>query len=111
MEKLFSKTKVNKFHIKPNSKIDLIELSNIFSKVTKKSAIICDSGFADVILPSNIKFGDSQYCIHPSSQVSMGFAVPAIMGVSQNKNQTYYSRCWGWLFHDEYSRITNYISS
>ncbi len=85
-KKLFSKTKVNKFHIKQNSKIDLIELSNILSKVTKKrSAIICDSGFADVILPSNIKFGDSQYCIHPSSQGSMGFAIPAIMGVSQNK--------------------------
>lgn len=86
-KRLFSKYSVNEFDINPKGKIDLMELSNIFSKITKKnSVLICDSGFIDVILPSNIKFGENQYCVHPSSQGSMGYALPAIMGVNQIQN-------------------------
>ena len=34
----------------------------------------------DVILPTNIDFKKKQICIHPVSQGSMGFALPAIIG-------------------------------
>ena len=62
-------------------KINLYELSEIFSKVLPKNTIfLCDSGFIDVILPTNIKFKKDQICVHPVSQGAMGFALPAIIG-------------------------------
>ena len=55
----------------------------MFSNILNKETIlICDSGYIDVILPTNIKFGKKISCIHPASQGSMGYALPAIIGVS-----------------------------
>ena len=62
-------------------KTNLYELSEVFSKTLLKNSIfLCDSGFVDVILPTNINFKKNQICIHPVSQGSMGFALPAIIG-------------------------------
>ena len=61
--------------------INLYELSEVFSKtLPSNSVFLCDSGFIDVILPTNIRFRKKQICIHPVSQGSMGFALPAIIG-------------------------------
>ena len=63
------------------NKINLYNLSEVFSKTLHRDAVfICDSGFVDVILPTNIKFKEKQICIHPVSQGSMGFALPSIIG-------------------------------
>ena len=43
---------------------------------------ICDSGFIDVIVPTNAYFQENQRCIRPISQGSMGFALPAVVGTS-----------------------------
>ena len=59
----------------------MYELSDVFSKVLPPDAVfLCDSGFIDVILPTNIRFKKKQTCIHPVSQGSMGYALPAIIG-------------------------------
>ena len=49
----------------------------------KDSVFICDSGFIDVIMPTNINFYNSQTCIHPVSQGTMGFAIPAAAGIQK----------------------------
>ena len=62
-------------------KVNLYELSDVFSKtLPSKAVFLCDSGFVDVILPTNIRFKKKQTCIHPVSQGSMGYALPAIVG-------------------------------
>ena len=67
--------------LKSSHKINLYELSEVFSKtLPSNSVFLCDSGFIDVIFPTNIKFKKKQVCIHPVSQGSMGFALPAIIG-------------------------------
>tara|TARA_B110000037_G_C17103288_1_gene498886 strand:- start:722 stop:2500 length:1779 start_codon:yes stop_codon:yes gene_type:complete len=64
-----------------SQKTNLYELSEVFSKTLPMDSIfLCDSGFVDVILPTNINFKKNQICIHPVSQGSMGFALPAIIG-------------------------------
>ncbi len=71
-------------------RIGLYDFSKIISKIlTKDSIFICDSGFIDVILPNNIEFKKNQKCLHPVSQGSMGYAIPAVLGASvayTNKN-------------------------
>ena len=49
---------------------------------------ICDSGFADVILPTNIEFKLNQKCIHPVYQGAMGFAIPAAIGAFKGNGNT-----------------------
>ena len=67
--------------LKSSLKINLYELSEVLSKtLPSNSVFLCDSGFIDVILPTNIRFKKKQVCIHPVSQGSMGFALPAIIG-------------------------------
>ena len=67
--------------LKSSSKINLYEIAEVFTKTLSKDSIfLCDSGFVDVILPTNIDFKKKQICIHPISQGSMGFALPAIIG-------------------------------
>jgi len=67
--------------LKSSSKINLYEIAEVFTKTLSKDTIfLCDSGFVDVILPTNIDFKKKQICIHPVSQGSMGFALPAIIG-------------------------------
>ena len=77
--KKFFKDKKDLLNI--SQRTNLYELSEVFSKtLTMDSIFLCDSGFIDVILPTNINFKKNQICIHPVSQGSMGFALPAIIG-------------------------------
>jgi acetolactate synthase-1/2/3 large subunit len=71
---------------KSNSVIDLYQLSDTLSnKLPHNSTLVVDSGLAEVILPSNIRFRKGMRCIHPTSQGAMGFAVPASIGVQLAK--------------------------
>ena len=67
--------------------IDLYELANVLSKILpSKSTLVTDSGLIEVILPSNISFKSDISCIHSSSQGSMGFALPASIGIQKSTN-------------------------
>ena len=46
-----------------------------------RGIFVCDSGFVDVILPTNAPFKEGQRCIRPISQGAMGFALPAVIGL------------------------------
>lgn len=68
--------------INDEGKVDLYDLADALSQTMIDDAVfICDSGFADVILPTNIDFKLGQRCVHPVSQGAMGFALPAALGV------------------------------
>lgn len=71
--------------------IDLYDLSKCLSdNLPSECNIVTDSGFIEVILPTNISFGKNQRLIHPASQGSMGFAIPGSIGVSySSKAQTF----------------------
>lgn len=65
-----------------SDKIDLYQLSKQLSEnLPECSSLVTDSGFIEVILPTNVIFKSGQRCIHPVSQGSMGFALPAAIGV------------------------------
>jgi acetolactate synthase I/II/III large subunit len=65
-----------------NERVDLYDLADQLSTLMPETAVfVCDSGFSDVILPTNIDFGEQQTCVHPVSQGAMGFAVPAAIGI------------------------------
>ena len=55
-----------------SKQIDLYELADTFFEKTlpAKSCFVCDSGFIDVIMPTNINFKNGQRCVHPVSQGS-----------------------------------------
>lgn len=64
-----------------NTAIDLHNFARVLSNVLPERAnFICDSGFIDVILPTNMRFSLGQKCVHPVYQGAMGFALPATMG-------------------------------
>ena len=64
-----------------SDKIDLYELTEALSKVLpEKCSLVTDSGFIEVIVPTNFNFGNSQRSIHPISQGAMGFALPGAIG-------------------------------
>jgi acetolactate synthase-1/2/3 large subunit len=64
-------------------KVDLYYLAECLSDVLPaKSVFVSDSGFVEVILPTNMSFSSDQRCIHPASQGAMGFALPASIGAS-----------------------------
>lgn len=61
--------------------IDLHELASSLSRVLPSPAVlVTDSGFPEVILPTNIAFRDGVKAVHPVSQGAMGFALPAAIG-------------------------------
>ncbi len=63
-------------------KVDLYDLADALSSTMADNAVfVCDSGFASVILPTNIAFKLGQRCVHPVSQGAMGFALPAALGI------------------------------
>ena len=66
---------------KQSSKIDLYHLAESLTEtLPKNSTFLSDSGLIELILPTNIGFKKGQRCIHPSSQGSMGYALPAVIG-------------------------------
>lgn len=68
-------------------KADLYDLAEKLSNVLpEKSSVITDSGLNELILPSNMTFGDHQRAIHPMSQGCMGVVLPAIIGTHFSSN-------------------------
>jgi len=71
-----------------SEKIDLYELTKALSKaLPEKCSLVTDSGFIEVIVPTNFNFGNSQRSIHPISQGAMGFALPGAIGTHFASNQ------------------------
>lgn len=63
-------------------KVDLYNLAKeISNNLDDKMCIVTDAGFEELILPSNIRFVRGSRCVHPISQGSMGFSLPASIGV------------------------------
>lgn len=61
--------------------VDLYYLSEVLSETLyDNSVVVTDSGLVELILPSNIRFKRGMRCIHPASQGSMGYALPAAVG-------------------------------
>lgn len=64
-----------------SNKIDLYELCDVLSDILPdECSLVTDSGYNEVILPTNIKFKNGQNAIHPISQGAMGFALPGAVG-------------------------------
>jgi acetolactate synthase-1/2/3 large subunit len=64
-----------------SEKIDLYELTHSLSGILPENcSLVTDSGFIEVILPTNFNFGKQQRAIHPVSQGAMGFALPGAIG-------------------------------
>jgi len=72
---------------KDSEKIDLYEFTDALSKtLPEKCSLVTDSGFIEVILPTNFYFGNHQRSIHPVSQGAMGFALPGAIGTHYASN-------------------------
>ena len=71
--------------------VDLHEMAGELPNVMGEHGVfVCDSGFIDVIIPTNAPFRFGQRCIRPVSQGAMGFAIPAIIGVGNCTEETIY---------------------
>jgi acetolactate synthase-1/2/3 large subunit len=69
--------------------VDLYQLADRISELMPEgTTLVTDSGLAEVILPSNIRFKKGADCIHPASQGAMGFALPAAIGAQHATNGT-----------------------
>lgn len=65
-----------------SSEIDLYQLAHYLGRtMPANGTLVTDSGLAEVILPTNVRFDNGMDCIHPASQGAMGFALPAAIGV------------------------------
>lgn len=66
---------------KLSEKVDLYNFTESLSEVLPDDAVLLtDAGLEELIIPTNISLKKGQRCIHPVSQGSMGFALPAILG-------------------------------
>ena len=73
----------------PTSPIDLYDLCKVYEeRLPSECNIVTDSGFIEVILPTNINFKKGQRSIHPVSQGAMGFALPASIGAYEGNKKT-----------------------
>jgi acetolactate synthase I/II/III large subunit len=65
-----------------DKEIDLHWLSRKLTSCNENNQhFIVDSGLNEIILPASGNFSNHRRCIHPYSQGSMGFALPASVGV------------------------------
>ncbi len=63
--------------------IDIYDLAHALEQsLPEDSILVTDSGFPELILPTNFKIKKGQRFLHPSSQGSMGFAIPAAIGAA-----------------------------
>ena len=73
---------------KTSEKVDLYYLAECLSETMPlNSVFLSDSGLIELMLPTNISFKEDQRCIHPASQGSMGFALPAVIGAHFASNR------------------------
>ena len=74
---------MNTEFLSTSKELDLYDFAKELPDMLPDDGIfVCDSGFADVILPTNAPFKNEQRCIRPISQGAMGYAVPASIGLS-----------------------------
>lgn len=68
--------------------VDLYHLAAALSNVLPDEAVlITDSGYPEVVIPTNYTVKGKQRIIHPASQGSMGFALPATVAASLNSSE------------------------
>jgi acetolactate synthase-1/2/3 large subunit len=61
--------------------VDLYQMANTLSReLPEDGVLVTDSGFIELILPTNINFKYGQRSLHPVSQGAMGYALPAAVG-------------------------------
>jgi len=66
---------------KQTKMVDLYYLAECLSEaLSDKAVVLSDAGFEELIIPSTVCFRKGQRCIHPASQGSMGYALPAALG-------------------------------
>jgi len=66
---------------KLSEKTDLYYLAECLSDILPdKAVLLSDAGLSELIIPSTVRFKKGQRCIHPASQGSMGYALPAAIG-------------------------------
>ncbi len=66
---------------KLTEKVDLYYLAECLSETLSDGAVLLsDAGLEELIIPSTVCFRKGQRCIHPASQGSMGYALPAAVG-------------------------------
>lgn len=64
-------------------RIDLYDLANTIGALADPaSTFVTDSGFIELIIPTNANFGPNQALVHPHSQGAMGFALAGAVGVA-----------------------------
>ncbi len=69
--------------------VDLYQLADRLSDLMPAGGtLVTDSGLAEVILPSNLRFKEGMDCVHPASQGVMGFALPAAIGAQHATDGT-----------------------
>lgn len=70
-----------------SKRIDLYYLADCLSRVMAgDSVLLSDAGLEEIIMPSTVNFKAGWRCIHPVSQGSMGFALPASIGAYYASN-------------------------
>lgn len=73
---------------KTDGVVDLYHLADSLSqKLQPNATVLSDSGLIELILPTNMRFHEGQRCIHPASQGSMGYALPALVGAYYARKQ------------------------
>lgn len=66
---------------KSTDKVNLYDFTVCLAKVLPdKCTVLSDAGLEELIIPPNISLKKGQRCIHPASQGSMGYALPASFG-------------------------------
>ena len=66
---------------KLTDKVDLYYLAECLSETLSEGAVLLsDAGLEELIIPSAVRFRKGQRCVHPVSQGSMGYALPAAVG-------------------------------
>jgi len=93
--------------------VDLYNLAGKISECLPNDAVlITDAGFEELIIPSNTAFKETQRCIHPFMQGSMGFALPAVVGASVAKTDCLVAAVIGdgsiMMNLQEFQTISNY---
>ena len=72
---------------KSTDKIDLYHLTDSFSsQLPDECVVVTDSGLIELIIPNNLNFQKNRRIVHPASQGSMGFALPAVIGAHYSSN-------------------------
>jgi acetolactate synthase-1/2/3 large subunit len=73
---------------KQTEKVDLFYFADALSEVLdERAVVVSDSGLEELILPSTVRFRKGQRCVHPASQGSMGYALPAAVGAQLASDQ------------------------